>query len=211
MKILKIGHSCLIVEDAGSKILIDPGTVTTAQNEVKNLDAILITHVHADHFDPDSIKTILKNNPNAKIIANIRTGKDLDKAGIDYEILKNSATMILGSIVVEAFDSDHAPIYPGVEVVLNTGFYINKRLFHAGDSLAIPPRPVEILAMPVGAPWASLAQHIDYAKAVKPKLAFPVHDGMHKIFGPIHSWPEKFLGEEGIKFVPLIANKDLDV
>ncbi|MBI2607537.1 MAG: MBL fold metallo-hydrolase [Candidatus Doudnabacteria bacterium] len=211
MKIHKIGHSCLVIEDAGSKILIDPGNVTTDQNKEKNLDAVLITHVHPDHMDPDSIKTILKNNPNARIIANLRSGKDLEKAGIDYEILKNGTTMILGSIIVEGFDSDHAPIYPGIEMVLNTGFYINHRFFHCGDSLTLPPKPVEILAMPVGAPWATIGQSLDYAKAIKSKIALPIHDGMLSYYGPFHFLPEKFLPETGTKFVPLKAGQDLEV
>jgi L-ascorbate metabolism protein UlaG (beta-lactamase superfamily) len=210
MKIYKVGHSCIVVEDQGSRIMIDPGTVTTRQNEEKNLDGILITHVHPDHLDPESIKIILQNNPKARVIANTRSGQVLDSTGIKYETPEPGKTLILNSIKVEAFDSDHAPIYDGVEVVLNTGFYINDRLFHAGDSLTLPPKPVEILASPTGAPWGTLAQSIDYAKAIKPKTVFPIHDGMHKIYGPLHMLSEKILTESGIKFVPLKPGEDLE-
>ena len=49
MKITKFGHSCLLVEENGVRILFDPGSYSTAQNDVKNIDVVLITHEHSDH------------------------------------------------------------------------------------------------------------------------------------------------------------------
>lgn len=50
MKITKFGHCCLLIEENGVRILTDPGTYSTQQSEVKNIDFVLITHEHADHF-----------------------------------------------------------------------------------------------------------------------------------------------------------------
>src|SRR3989344_5644853 len=50
------------IEENGVRILTDPGTYSTQQSEVKNIDFVLITHEHADHFHIDSLKALLKNN-----------------------------------------------------------------------------------------------------------------------------------------------------
>ena len=49
MKITKFGHSCLLVEEGGARILLDPGKYSILQNNVENVDAIVITHEHQDH------------------------------------------------------------------------------------------------------------------------------------------------------------------
>ena len=58
MKITKFGHCCLLIEENGVRILTDPGTYSTQQSEVKNIDFVLITHEHADHFHIDSLKAL---------------------------------------------------------------------------------------------------------------------------------------------------------
>jgi len=51
--------------------------------------------------------------------------------------------------------------------------------------------------------WKSRSEAIEYAKALKPKVAFPVHDGMLKIIGPFHGVPQAVLKEAGITFTTL--------
>jgi L-ascorbate metabolism protein UlaG (beta-lactamase superfamily) len=63
MKITKIGHCCLLIEEKGLRILTDPGAWSEAQNELKNIQLILITHEHQDHFYLDSLKQVLKKQP----------------------------------------------------------------------------------------------------------------------------------------------------
>ncbi len=60
----------------------------------------------------------------------------------------------------------------------NVGFMIAGRLFYPGDALTLPEKPVEVLALPAAAPWAKLSEIVDYAIAVKPTVAFPVHDSI---------------------------------
>ena len=87
MKVTKYGHCCLLIEEKGLRILTDPGSFTTAQNDVKSIDIILITHEHADHLHIDSLKIIIKNNPVARIITNNGVAKLLDKEKIKYQIV----------------------------------------------------------------------------------------------------------------------------
>ncbi|MBY9021963.1 MAG: MBL fold metallo-hydrolase, partial [Candidatus Lokiarchaeota archaeon] len=64
---------------------------------MKNIDLVIITHEHGDHIHIESLKEVVKNNPNAKIITNAGVGKLLDEVGIKYEVLENKiATEVLG-------------------------------------------------------------------------------------------------------------------
>jgi len=82
MKITKFAHSCLLVEDGSARILFDPGNYSTKQNELRNLDAILVTHEHQDHYDLNNVKAILGNNPNVQIQTNQGVGAALNKDGV---------------------------------------------------------------------------------------------------------------------------------
>ena len=93
MTITKLGHCCLIIEENGLRILTDPGTYSTSQNEAKNIDLILITHEHPDHYHVDSVKTILANNPQVKIITNTAVAKLLQKENIESAIVEEMETI----------------------------------------------------------------------------------------------------------------------
>ena len=129
MKITKLGHCCLLIEDQGTVVLTDPGAWTSAQNEVEGIDVVLITHEHPDHFHLDSLKTILKNNPTAQVVTNSRVAHLLAEAGIKAELLEHKDENIFSKVAVAAFGTEHAVIYPTIPPVMNTGFLIQNRFF----------------------------------------------------------------------------------
>ena len=51
MRITSLGHACLLVETGDQRILIDPGTFSPGFQDLTDLDAIVVTHQHADHVD----------------------------------------------------------------------------------------------------------------------------------------------------------------
>ncbi len=208
MKIKKIGHCCLIIETKGVRIMTDPGSFTTAQNEEKNIDIIAITHEHGDHFHIDSLKAVISNNPGVKVITNTAVGKLLDAEGISYELLEDGGAINLNGIAFEGHGEHHAVIYKEIGQVQNTGFFIDNTLFYPGDALTNPNKPIDILALPVAGPWLKISEAIDYAIAVKPRRVFPVHDALYAnpAFGSMHV--SKVLPEEGIEFIPLNAGEE---
>lgn len=203
MHITKLGHCCLLIEDKEVQLLTDPGVFSTTQNDLKGLDAVLITHEHSDHLHIDSLKEVLKNNPQATVITNQEVAKQLDQAGISYTLLPRTQKLDVKGLVVEAFDAPHAPIYKTIPPVLNTGFFIADKLFYPGDAFINPNRPVLLLALPVAGPWLTISQAVEYALELKPEKAFPVHDGILKRPTMMHGLFEAVLGASGISFTSL--------
>ena len=178
MKITKFGQCCLLIEENGLRIITDPGMYSTAQNEIENVDIILITHEHQDHFHIDSIKKIIQKNPKIKIIANKSVGALLAKEKIGFTLVADGDKSTEKGIAIEGAGKDHAIIWGNLGKCENTGYMVGGRLFYPGDSFYNPKRPVEILAVPVAGPWMKVSEAIDYILAVNPKKAFAVHDGM---------------------------------
>lgn len=210
MKITKLGHCCLLIEEDGKRILTDPGSYSTAQNSVVGIDVILITHEHADHLHVESVKQVLKNNPEAKIITNTAVGKVLEKERISYLLLEHLQNMKIEGILIEGFGDEHSKMYKTIPPVQNTGYFIANILFYPGDAFTNPGKKVGILALPVAGPWMKLSEAIDYALEIKPDKCFPVHDGILKQPGATNTIPAKVLSEKGINFLVLEQEKEYE-
>ena len=178
MRITKFGQCCLLIEEKGLRIITDPGNYSVAQNEVENVDIILITHEHQDHFHVDSIKKIIARNPKVKIISNSAVGALLAKENIPFTLVADGDESTEKGVLIEGMGRDHAIIWGDFGKCENTGYMVANKLFYPGDSFYNPKRSVDTLALPVAGPWMKISEAIDYLLAVKPKKAFPVHDGM---------------------------------
>ena len=210
MKIKKLGHCCLVIEENGRRIMTDPGSFTIGgQIEEFNIDLILITHEHGDHLHIESLKKIMINNPNVLIITNSGVGKILEKESIKYEILPEKISKEILGVEFEAHNCKHEEIFEEIGQVQNTGYFIGKRLFYPGDAFYNPDKPVEILALPVAGPWARVRDFMKYVLDVKPEICFPVHDGMLTTFSSsAYFVPEMILPKFGIEFKILSINKE---
>lgn len=195
-----------MIEEGGLKILTDPGVWTVEeQSRETGIDLILITHEHPDHLHTDSLKRILENSPGAKVITNSGVGKILQSQSIGFELLEDGHKIELGGIKFSGHGKEHAEIYKDFGLVQNTGFFIGERLFYPGDSFFNPGLPVEILALPIEGPWMAIREALDYALKIRPRTAFPVHDGMLKSFAINHKLAGEILPEQGIDFHALNA------
>lgn len=87
MRITKYIHSCLVIEKGLDRILFDPGLFSFVEGKVKpsqfqNILAIVLTHCHPDHIDDESLKEIIKNNPNTAVLANSEIVRKLAEKNI---------------------------------------------------------------------------------------------------------------------------------
>ncbi len=200
MKITKLGHCCLLIETKGKRILTDPGSYTVeAHSKLENIDSILFTHEHGDHYHLDSLKVLLKKSPNAFIYANDSVSELLKTEGIAHVQIKDADALSVGEVLLVCIGSKHAELHSSIPLFSNVGFFIDGRLWYPGDAFTDPKRSVEILALPVSGPWMKIGEAIDFALLLKPKKAFPVHDGTR--FASAHILPAKILTPKGIEFV----------
>lgn len=179
MKITKYGHSCLLVEVQGVRIITDPGKWNPLP-DAEEVDAILITHEHPDHCDSAQVKALIAKFPNVRVITHEVVAQKLIEDGVNVEIIEDGGVVDVGGVSVESYGSAHACIYGDVSPCRNTGYLINGELFAPGDALHdFPTSPIRILALPTGGPWMRLSEAIDYAKSVKPEIVFPIHDAIY--------------------------------
>jgi L-ascorbate metabolism protein UlaG (beta-lactamase superfamily) len=212
MKITKLGHCCLVIEIDGVRFLTDPGNYTTLQNEAKNIDAIVISHEHTDHLHVESVKIILQNNPGVIVISNDSVGKILAKENISYTKVCAGESFTIRGVEISGHGLKHAPIWKGYEQVENTGYFFANKLFYPGDAFTIPNATVDILAFPVAGPWLTISDALDYCLAVKPRIAFAVHDGnLVRPQGLTNRLPSIVLPESGIEFITLEINKETSI
>ena len=179
MKITKYGHACVLVEEKGASILVDPGRWSTVP-KLSQLDAILITHEHGDHVDLETVGALLERHPQAVVYTNEQVGKMLREKGLSYTRLEDGDTAEVQGILIEGVGREHAIIYGTTSPCVNTGYLINEDLFIPGDALsAVPASKVRLLALPTSGPWMKLSEAIDYAKKLAPSIVFPVHDALY--------------------------------
>ena len=178
MRLQKLGHSCLLVESGGARLLIDPGTFSSGFDNLDGLTAVLVTHQHPDHLDVGKLPGLLERNPSMQVVADSGTAQLLrDEHGVEASVALAGETFDLG-VRVDVVGAMHAEIHPDLPRVPNVGYLVDDRLLHPGDALDVTDREVEILALPTMAPWMRMADAVEFLRALAPKIAVPIHDGL---------------------------------
>ena len=73
MDLTHFGHSCLLADFGVARVLFDPGTFSHGFEGITGLSAILITHQHPDHADPQRLPSLVEANPRAALYADPQT------------------------------------------------------------------------------------------------------------------------------------------
>jgi L-ascorbate metabolism protein UlaG (beta-lactamase superfamily) len=211
MRIRKYVHSCLLVESNDTRILFDPGKFSFLEGAVKpksfrDLNAIVITHQHPDHVDDESLKEIVEHNPSAVVLANAQIRDQLAGKGIGVEVFE-SGTRTVGGCKLEAIVAEHAELL-NAERPKNVAYVVDDRLLHPGDSFAHSldgRKGIELLALPLMAPWNTELAVAEFALRMAPKTVFPIHDGYAKDFFLASRYDNftKYFAKHGIEFVAL--------
>lgn len=188
MHVTRFGHSAVLVEAAGQRVLIDPGAFSNPDVfEVEGLDAIVVTHQHADHVDREGVAALVERNPGAVRLSDPQTAELLD----GFTGHSDGDVTELGTITITGVGTTHEEILPVIPRVTNTGVLITAggepTLFHPGDAYAYAPQGVDILAAPLSAPWTKVSETVDFVRRVAPRVVFPIHDAgvtplMHQIY-----------------------------
>ena len=182
--------NCIYVGSEEAHVLVDVGisgkSIEKGLNSLdltgKDVDGILITHEHHDHFDTKAIAAI--ETPDTKIIANPNCQKMLDKG----QAMKNGDILqITPEIKLEAVPAYNTT--PGRDkfhpkgrdngYILTVG---DTRIYIAGDTEDIPEmkqiKNIDIAFLPVNQPYTMIPeQAIQSAKIIQPHILYPYHYG----------------------------------
>jgi len=182
MRLTHLGHACLLAEVADTRVLIDPGSFSTGFEDLRDLDAIVITHQHGDHLDQERVPALLRANRQAAVYADAQSAQLLATAGNDVVTLTQGDAVPVGLVTVHAVGKDHAFNHAGVPVVTNIGVVLRAdgepSLFHPGDAYDGDPGEVDVLAVPVNAPWCAVRESIAFVQRIGPSGIVPIHDAL---------------------------------
>jgi L-ascorbate metabolism protein UlaG (beta-lactamase superfamily) len=177
MKLTKFGHACVRLDGEAGSLVIDPG-VFTEDASVDGVDAILITHEHPDHFLESRVRAAAEANRGLQVWTVAAVAESLTGLGEQLHVVGDGDTFTAAGFEVEAHGTWHAEIHPDIPRITNTGYLFDQRLFHPGDALTVPDKPIETLLLPVHAPWSRISDLIDWLREVSPTRALAVHDGL---------------------------------
>lgn len=173
MKVTRYPQSCLVIQKGQGKIVIDPGINFLEHHtfsEIADVDAVLYTHQHADHYD-EAIANEFKIQK-TPIICNASTAALI---GDGCMVIDDKTHFEVAGMQVQARELPHMLLPNGVEGPQNTGYVINGVLFHPGDGKDIDDLFVANLALPITGPDMSLKQSFDFARKLQAKKVIPIH------------------------------------
>ena len=176
-----INHSALRFEFKGKQYYVDPAGTADWANMPK-ADAIFITHQHGDHLAPKVIDQIKKESTviycNADCAAKL-AGTQLIEPGDTKKILD----ITVEAIPAYNLTADRLKYHPKDRK--DNGYVLNFadiRVYAAGDTEGTPEmkalKNITIAFLPINLPYTMPpAEAADAAKAFKPKILYPYHQG----------------------------------
>jgi L-ascorbate metabolism protein UlaG (beta-lactamase superfamily) len=176
------GHASLRFAFAGKEIYLDPFSRLADYSTLPKADVILVTHEHADHFDPAAI-TAVRTGRTQVVLPGAMAGKLAGSIG-----MQNGDVRTIGGLPVEAVpaynlvhkrDNGQPFHIPGE----GNGYIItfgDRRIYAAGDTENIPElknlRGIDIAFLPVNVPYTMTPEMAaDAARSFQPRILYPYH------------------------------------
>lgn len=227
MKITFLGHSALLVEADGVRVILDPflshnPAAKLRPSDVK-VDAVILTHGHMDHFG-DTLEIASANG--CPVIAMHELAGFCESKGVQAHGMN-----LGGSHTFEGFHVKFVPalhsnsvmdgdqmLYAGVAagVLLTIG---GKTLYHVGDTalfsdlkLVGERHKIDAAAIPMGDNYTMGPEDaLTAAEWIRPGVVIPVH---YNTFPPIRQDGDAFAqacAEKGIGCKPLQVGESLEL
>jgi L-ascorbate metabolism protein UlaG (beta-lactamase superfamily) len=172
MKVIRYFQSCLLIEEKGVRILIDPsGQEKERLVDFGKLDAVLYTHEHSDHFDAGLAQIFIKQ-VQAAVYANASTAKQI---GAPITEVRDGQQFTINGLKIKVIELPHCLMVDGREGPQNSGYVINEQFFHPGDGKELGGLSVDTLAVPISGPDISLKDAYDFTIQVGAKQVIPIH------------------------------------
>jgi L-ascorbate metabolism protein UlaG (beta-lactamase superfamily) len=213
LRLTKLGHSCVRIERDGRRLVIDPGSFSDPA-ALDGAEAVLVTHQHPDHVVLDRLRSALEGPTPPQVWAPPDVVDLLGGPSALVHAARQGTTFEAAGTEVLAVGEWHAAIHPDIPRPANVGYLVAGTVLHPGDALTVPPAPVDVLLLPVSAPWLKLAEVIDYVRAVQPARALPIHEAVYSAAGL--AVVARQLGPDGVgigrtEYVPWVAGDAVEV
>lgn len=180
MRLTHLGHACLLVEIGDERILLDPGNLAPGIEDLRDLSAIVVTHQHPDHLDPDRVPALVAANPGARLLCDPDSVEVLGGLGVSAQA--HDGVTSVGAVTITPVGETHALIHDEIPRISNVGVVLSAEgepgIFHPGDSLDGEPGEVEVVAFPLNAPWQRSREMTAFLRRLNPTFAVPIHDGL---------------------------------
>ena len=209
MKITKYEHSCLLVEEQGYRIIIDPGNYSYDSGllnvkELGSLDYIVITHEHQDHYHVPFLQELLSVYPQVQVITNEALANNLQSINVPAN-----------SSIPEFIKMENAPheqVFGMGEMAENILITLFDTLSHPGDSFSFD-HTSRVLALPLQAPWGDVTEAVALAERLHPEVIIPIHDWHWKDEARIGLYArlEQYFASKSIKFLNIESGEKVEV
>jgi len=230
-----IGHSTILVELDGIRILTDPVTRSRVgplrrvepvpkRDRLRGIDLVLLSHLHWDHLDLPSLRDLGRHVP---LVVSAGAGTWLRAAGFSEvrEVVVGDSVDV-GGVRVRVVPAVHSGFRPPLGPTAPAlGFVIDgsRSVYFAGDTDLFPGMgdlggPVDIALLPVWGwgPTLGRGRHMDPLRAaeslrlIRPRAAVPIHWGTYWPHALGRVFPERLV-EPPAAFVEYAAELAPDV
>jgi len=181
VKITPLYHASTLIEAGGKSIYLDPAQPTKFAGLPK-ADLILITDIHGDHMDPDSIKDVSKAETEIfappAVVVTVTTGKPI----------ANGETKNWQGWTIEAIPAYNLKRGPEAGKLFHdkgrgNGYvltYGGKRFYFSGDTEGVPEvralKNIDVAFVCMNLPYTMPPEEAaDAVKAFHPKIVIPYH------------------------------------
>lgn len=189
ISVTPIGHASLYLDYKDELIAVDPYSEVADYSALPDATAILITHDHYDHYDPEAIREIA--TPETTFIAPPKVAALLREDGFEQRIitLANGDSAEYKDLIridaVPAYNivRERAPGQPFHPQGIGNGYIMtfdDKRIYIAGDTELTPEMRkinfVFIAFLPLMLPFTmNEEEFIEAAKIIEPRYLYPYH------------------------------------
>lgn len=173
---MKLHHAAVLISSGDhTRILVDPGTLG-ARPQIDGITAILVTHHHYDHADPDILHQAVALGIPIWLPVDAQTALDLPEG----KIANPGDKFRIGDVSIDVLGDRHAQVHPELPGPLNRAYSLNAgQIVVTGDEHPEDlPGSVGALVTPIDAPWLRAVDLIRFTRRAQPRLLIGVHDGL---------------------------------
>ena len=149
-----------------------------------NLDIIVTTHAHYDHFDPDSIPLVMSSS-GAELVCAYDVKPEVQRLGLEESrvtYLKEGDKFTNDYVSITAYPCDHGEETPeAIGIIMELD---GKKIYVTGDTCYreeyfadIALENTDVMILPINGAFGNLneVEAADAVNIVKPSLAIPCH------------------------------------